>query len=64
LDIHVPEVHLYVFQVKQQDIHFRDVCAPLLSMRKQFDQLVEMENNINLDEVDDVMFEYPDQVVC
>jgi hypothetical protein len=53
-----------VYQVKQQDNHFHDVYVPWLSMHKQFDQQVEMENNINLDEVDGVMFEYPDQVVC
>jgi hypothetical protein len=63
LDIHVLKVPLYVFRVKQLDNHFHDEYVPLLSMHKQFDQQVEMENNINLDEVDDVKFVYPDQVV-
>jgi hypothetical protein len=64
LDIHVQVVHLYVFLVEQQDNHFHDEYVPLLSMHIQFDQLDEMENNINLDVMDVVMFEYPDQVVC
>jgi argonaute-like protein implicated in RNA metabolism and viral defense len=52
-----------VYRVEQQDNHFHDVYVPLQSTHKQFVQQVEMENNINLDEVDDVMFVYPDQVV-
>jgi len=63
-DIRVREVHLYVFLVKRPDNHFHDVYVPLLSRHKQFDQLVERENNKDPDEEDVVMFEYPDQVVC
>jgi hypothetical protein len=64
LDIHVLKVHLYVYRVTQLNNHFPGGYVPLLSMHKQFDQLAEMENNINLDEVDDEMFVCPDQVVC